>query len=410
MKNDDAVLMKKRWLVLIASCFVTLCIGSLYAWSVFATPMAEYLSSLTGSEIKSLSIVFTVANAVGPITMNSGGFINDKFGPKWTILVGGILFGAGMIGSGFASSVTMLIVTYGLFVGLGVGMIYGTVVSNTVKFFPDKRGMAGGIITACYGGSSILIPPIANLLVRQYQITAAFKILGVIMTVILCLSAFIIIPCPKGFRVGSGEMEFKDRAGTSREFTCWEMLKEPAFYLMISSMICGAFGGLMVISQASQISQKMMMFSTAEATAAVSVLAFFNTAGRLASGSISDRISRTGMLKITFVGSMAGSICLFLCGSGINFLFYLGIALIGFSFGGIMGVYPGFTAARFGSKNNSVNYGIMFIGFAFAGFAGPMAMNTVYSVTATYKIAFVISGILAIIGFVIISCLDRSKN
>ena len=75
-------IMKKRWLILIASCFVTLCVGSLYAWSVFASPMAKYLSEITGKEVTSLAIVFTVANAVGPITMISGGFINDRIGPK----------------------------------------------------------------------------------------------------------------------------------------------------------------------------------------------------------------------------------------------------------------------------------------------------------------------------------------
>ena len=60
-------LMKKRWLILIASCFVTLCVGSLNAWSVFASPMSAYLSELSGKEIASLAIVFTVANSVGPI-------------------------------------------------------------------------------------------------------------------------------------------------------------------------------------------------------------------------------------------------------------------------------------------------------------------------------------------------------
>lgn len=108
-----------RTLVLIASCFVVLCVGSLYAWSVFAGPMAEHLSALTGKEIASLAIVFTVANAVGPVTMISGGAINDRLGPKLVLLVGALLFGLGMIGAGFCRSVAALIVCYGLGVGLG---------------------------------------------------------------------------------------------------------------------------------------------------------------------------------------------------------------------------------------------------------------------------------------------------
>ena len=78
-------LTKKRWIILVASCLINLCIGSLYAWSVFATPMAEYLTMITGNEVKGLAIIFTIANSVGPVTMISGGAINDKLGPKWVI-------------------------------------------------------------------------------------------------------------------------------------------------------------------------------------------------------------------------------------------------------------------------------------------------------------------------------------
>lgn len=77
-------LTSKRWIILIASCFINLCIGSIYAWSVFAAPMAKYLSGITGQNLTpgALAIVFTVANSVGPITMITGGRINDLFGPK----------------------------------------------------------------------------------------------------------------------------------------------------------------------------------------------------------------------------------------------------------------------------------------------------------------------------------------
>ena len=151
-------LTSKRWLILIASCLINLCIGSVYAWSVFAKPEAAWLSSF-GRELTAgdLAIVFTVANSVGPITLISGGFINDKLGPKWVIFSGGLLFGAGMILSGFATALWQLVIFYGLFCGLGIGLVYGCTISNSVKFFPDKRGLIGGIATASYGISSVLI-------------------------------------------------------------------------------------------------------------------------------------------------------------------------------------------------------------------------------------------------------------
>ena len=169
---------KKRWFVFAASCLINLCIGSLYAWSVFATPLAQHLNAVTGSNITSLAIVFTIANAVGPITMIGGGALNRKLGTRNVILIGGVLFGLGMIATGFAQSLGALIVTYGLGVGLGLGMVYGCTISNTVKFFPDKSGLIGGGVTAAYGISSVIVPIVASALMSVVSVTSAFKILG----------------------------------------------------------------------------------------------------------------------------------------------------------------------------------------------------------------------------------------
>ena len=137
-KQLQEKLTRKRWAVLAASCFINLCIGSLYAWSVFAVPMAEHLNIINGTSLTSadLAIVFTVANSVGPITLISGGYINDKIGPKWVIFAGGLLFGAGMLLSSVSKTIPMLIVGYGLGCGLGMGLVYGCTISNSVKFFP----------------------------------------------------------------------------------------------------------------------------------------------------------------------------------------------------------------------------------------------------------------------------------
>lgn len=401
-------LMKKRWLILLASCFVTLCAGSQYAWSVFASPMAEHLSNLTGQEITSLAIVFTVTNSVGPITMIGGGFINDKLGPKLVLLTGGILFGLGMIGSGFATSVGMLIICYGLGVGLGVGMVYGTIVSNAVKFFPDKSGLAGGLTTACYGGSSVLVPIIVTALLKNNEITAVFKMIGVVMMIIICASAFVIQSCPADFKV-EGFTAAKKAQG--KDYSYQEMLTQPIFYLMLLTLTCGAFAGMMIISQASPIAQKMMGFTPAAAAGVVSILALFNMTGRLVAGSLSDRIGAGGTLRITFVCSLIASVLLYFCNESTVVLFYVGLAVIGFSFGAIMGIYPGFTAQQFGRKNNSVNYGIMFIGFALAGLLGPMIMNTLVQMTGRYQPAFLVSVALAALGEVLINIfMAKSKK
>lgn len=398
-------LTKKRWIILIASCFINLCIGSMYAWSVFSAPMAEHLSAITGVAMTAgtLAIVFTVTNSVGPITMITGGKINDTFGPKKVIFVGGLLFGGGMILSGFSTSLTGLILAYGILTGLGIGMVYGCTISNSIKFFPDKRGFVGGVTTACYGFSSVIVPPIANVLINKFGVTAAFKIIGLVFLIIVCVCSFFIDKCPVGF-VPEGWTPPAPKAGASAEShdKDWKgMLKSPTFYVMIIILLCGAFYGLMCTSMASPLAKGMIGMSTAAATSVVSVLALFNTGGRIAAGYLSDKIGRINTLACALVLSIIGLGCLYLCGEGDVAKFYIGIIIVGICFGAFMGVYPGFTADEFGAKNNSVNFGIMFIGFAVSGYFGPTVLKNIYAVDGSYQRAFVVAMILCVVGFVL---------
>lgn len=397
-------LTKKRWIILIASCFINLCIGSMYAWSVFAAPMAKYLSQVTGATLTAgaLAIVFTVTNSVGPITMISGGRINDTFGPKKVIFVGGVLFGGGMILSGFATSLNVLVLAYGIITGLGIGMVYGCTISNSIKFFPDKRGFVGGITTACYGFSSVIVPPVANVLINNFGVTAAFKIIGTTFLIIVCVCSFFIDKCPAGFIPEGWTPPTSNGNKLNQNDKDWKgMLTSPVFYPMILVLLCGAFYGLMCSALASPIAQGMIGMSVAAATTVVSVLALFNTGGRIIAGYVSDKIGRINTLTIAFVFAIIGLICLYFSGQGDVSKFYIGIISVGVSFGAFMGVFPGFTADQFGTKHNSVNYGIMFIGFAISGYFGPTVMKNVYAADHSYQRAFLIAAILCAIGFVL---------
>ena len=388
MKTID----NRRWIVLAASCLVNLCIGSIYAWSVFSAPLAEKLTILLGRPLTAadLAIVFTVANSVGPVTMISGGFINDRFGPRRVILVGGAMFGIGMILSGLAKSVGGLIVSYGLVLGLGLGMAYGATISNCVKFFPDKRGLAGGIATAAYGLSSVIVPPVANALIGSVGIDRTFFILGGVFLAVILVSSFFISAAPAAVAgPRSGKAEGKD----------WRaMLSDPVFYLMLTMLLCGAFSGLMITSQASPMAQRMTGMTPALAATAVSVLALFNVGGRILAGTLSDRFGRVAVLRGAFVVEIAGLGLLWLTGAGEHALFFAGVSLVGLCFGALMGIYPGFTADQFGPAHNSVNYGIMFVGFALAGYFGPTVCRGILSSSGSYSAAFIVASCLAAVG------------
>jgi len=366
--------------------------------------MADYLSGYLGREITSadLAIVYTIANSVGPITMISGGWVNDKFGPKKVVLVGGIMFGLGMIISGFGTSIPFLIVSYGLITGLGLGMAYGSTISTAVKYFPDKRGLIGGIATAVYGLSSVIISPVIGIVVNASNAPFAFKSIGTVFLILLVASSFVIERCPDGFTPdGWVNPEQQQKKAVTKDKNWKEMLKTPVFYLMIFLLTCGAFSGMMVISQAAGIAQQMVGMSAMAASTAVSVLALFNVSGRIVAGYLSDRIGRINTLLLACTFSVGGLLLLYTANTEAVTVFYIGISIVGICFGAFMGIFPGFTVDQFGAKYNSVNYGIMFIGFALAGYFGPSVMRSVYAADGSYQRAFLIAAGLSAVGIVL---------
>lgn len=404
MKTDQ-----KRWVILGAACLINLCLGSIYAWSVFATSMTEYFNQVLHlqTEVGDMAIVYTIANAVGPITMISGGWVNDRLGPKKVIGLGGIMFGGGLIMSGFANSVVFLIVSYGLISGLGLGMAYGSTISTCVKYFPDHRGLIGGITTAVYGMSSVILPPVITVIVNATDASAAFKIIGVAFLIVVVGGTFFMEQCPDGY-VPEGYRAVSDQSHKNEKD--WkEMLRTPAFYIMLLLLTCGAFSGMMVISQASAVAQNMIGMTAISASVAVSVLALFNVAGRILAGYVSDRIGRAQTLMLACGLAVGGLLCLYISGQDTLVSFYTGISLVGIGFGSFMGVYPGFTADRFGVRNNSVNYGIMFIGFALAGYFGPQIMSQIYRNTGAYQSAFLIACVLSVAGIILTMIYRKMK-
>jgi MFS family permease len=291
----------------------------------------------------------------------------------------------------------MLIITYGLGVGLGMSMVYGTVTSHIVKFFPKQRGLAGGFATASYGISSVIIPPLANMLNNNFGVNTTFKLFGIVTFAVIVISSFFLgkLPTEKEKQslqnTESERIQIQDRKWNT-------MLQSPVFYVMLFLLLCGAFSGLMVISQASGVAQNLIGMNAASAAIAVSVLALMNTCGRIIAGFISDKLGMVKTLAGVFIISIIGLILLSFEGNGTIVQFYCGISCVGLAFGSIMGVYPAFTAKQFGPKHNSVNYGIIFCGFALAGFCGPLILSSLTRISGSYQAAFLVGIAFAMCG------------
>ena len=389
-----SALTKKRWVILIFSCLINLCIGSMYAWSSLSAPMAVELG-------QDLSVVFSIANAVSFVAMIIGGFLNDRYGPRWVMFTGGVMFGAGMFLCAFAQDVSHLILSYGLCLGLGMSLVYGCTISNTIKFFPDKRGMVGGMTTAAYGISSVIFAPLADYICKLTNARATFMILGAVFLVVISAGAFVMKTCPQGFLPdGFVPPAAAKRAIIDKKPT--EMLRDPVFYVMLLMLTCGGTFGLMIISGAKGLAMAVGGATPELATLFVSVLCLFNTAGRLVAGTLSDKLGRIKTLTVALVLALVGLSVLYVCTIAPSiWLFAIGVMLIGVCFGTFMGVFPGFCTDRFGQKYNTINYGIMWIGFSAAGLIGPMVLSGVFSATGSYAGAFIAAFAIAAAGLLL---------
>jgi MFS transporter, OFA family, oxalate/formate antiporter len=189
---------------------------------------------------------------------------------------------------------------------------------------------------------------------------------------------------------------------TGVDKTWSQMLSDPMFYVLFVMLVIGAFSGLMIISQASPIAQEVVKVSAAQAALAVSYLALANTFGRAFWGWASDKIGRFPAIIAMYVVAGLATFALTTVGAGSFTMFVFYVMAVGLCFGGIMGTFPALTADTFGAKNNGVNYGIMFCGFALAGWFGPRLAATVKAANnGDYTQAFVIAAFLSILGIVL---------
>ncbi len=368
---------RRRWLYLALFCLINLFAGSYYAWSVLAVAIAERLTRLTGMTVtpSDLAVVFSMASAVNPVAMIAGGWVNDRYGPKFVIAAGGVMIGAGLAAASVARSVAMLTAVYGVIFGLGVGLTYVSTISNAIKFFPDRRGLAGGLVTMAYGLSSMIVPPVAGWLISDFGIEVCLQSIAGAAAAVL-IGAGLLTQKPSDRLTADLGLPAAASGTDSAVNLNWrEMLATRVFWPMLLFFIAGSTGAMMLFSCAASMAQSAVGLSAAAAALAVSVLALSNTAGRFAAGAVSDRIGRVPALFLSLTLAAVGFALLLMTTSGDRMLFFAGLSLIGLCYGGYVGIYPGFTVEQFGPKHHSVNYGIMAAGFSSGGILGPLLVK-----------------------------------
>lgn len=384
--------MKNRWSILVAMFIINLCVGSAYAWSVFQKPLIELFKWSTSET----SLAFSISLFVIPLAMIVGGRVQPTKGPKFLMFTGGIIFSCGIIAAGYTKTLLSLYLTYGMMSGFGIGFIYGTGISNAVKWFPDKRGLAAGLVAAGFALGAVINAPIANMLVLKYGVLTTFQYLGVAYLVVTLISSQFVSAPPAGYSPEGWVAPAVGVGGVSHDKEWTEMVRDPLFYVLWLMYTIACVSGLMIIGHASPIGQEVIKLDAVTAAFAVSMMALANTGGRVLWGISSDKLGQYPTLVTMFVLSAAMMALLNYVGSLVPFV--LVISVIAACFGGFFAIFPSITADLFGAKNLSMNYGILFTSYGVAAFIGPRLAARVKEINnGDYSVAFITAAVLCVL-------------
>jgi OFA family oxalate/formate antiporter-like MFS transporter len=444
-----------RWWVVAGALVIQVSLGAVYIWSVFQTPLKAFYQDWSETQVTLPAQIVLAAFALAVIF---AGRIQDRVGPRVVATVGGIILGAGLILAKFTeafpsgTALLWLIGTFSILGGIGIGAGYVCPIATCVKWFPDKRGLITGLAVAGFGAGAFFFAPLAKALISggAYELLGAklftlpelgvfntFLVLGVIFLVCVVAGAQLLKNPPAGYApAGWIPPQAKAAAGPVKaELSPLEMVRTPAFWLLWVTYFIACSGGLQIIMKASPIWQSVSItglvppilaadFSriAAAGAVAVSIIAIFNSAGRILWGVVSDRIGRKITLIIIFLLSGAALLVLdFLTGFPP---FLVCVSVVGLCFGGFLALYPALTADFFGTKNIGANYGVMFTAYGAGGIVGPYLAASMMRVIdevayeakgatgeivqkiftiGDYQLAFIVAGIACVIAALLVT-------
>ena len=408
----------RAWVVVFAGMCVNLCLGILYAWSIWKAnlvgsaehPAGTAMSGLNEGWVYLTDAQATWAYAICGITfavfMIPGGRLQDKLGPRLGATLGGLSLGAGCIVAGLGRSYVTLITGFGVLGGVGMGLGYAAATPAAVKWFgPQQRGLVAGLVVAGYGAAAIYIAPLAKSLISSYGISGSFIALGVLFSIVIVSAAQLLsMPSDDYQPVSTGKASTATVAAALTQWSASSMLGTWQYYAMVLMFVASAQAGLLVIANAAVILKETtggVGFLAANAWLLASFGGLVNATGRVGTGIYSDKVGRR---RAYLINGLAAVACLLLTPyvmrSGSAPLLFLVIGVAYWQYGGGLSLMPAMTADYFGANDLGIKYGLVFLGWGIA-FLIPRLAGYIRDLTGKLDNAFYLSGLLMLLAVVL---------
>ncbi len=413
-----------RWLVPPAALCIHLCIGEVYAFSVFTKPMSQAIGITAPTPgvdwtVPELGWIFSLAILVLGLSAAFGGKWVERAGPRKAMLVAGVCFSSGLILAGIGVNAHMLglvYLGYGVVGGCGLGIGYISPVSTLIKWFPDRPGLATGTAIMGFGGGAMIGAPLSVLLMKHFAnasgtgVAQTMIVLGVVYFIWMFAGSLIVRIPQDGWKPAGYVVPAVSEGMITRKNVVLEAaLRTPQFYLLWLVLCLNVTAGIGVIGQASLMIQDIFGVTAVAAAGFVGLISLFNMGGRIFWASLSDFIGRKQTYAIFFiVGAVLYAFVPTWGHLHAIVLFVVSFLLIISMYGGGFATVPAYLRDLYGTVNVGAIHGALLTAWSVAGIAGPVLINYIreyeihhgvakadaYSVTMYLMAALLVVGLL----------------
>jgi MFS transporter, OFA family, oxalate/formate antiporter len=377
-----------RWGQLIAGIVCMVMIANLqYGWTLFVSPIKQ----AHGWPVADIQVAFSLFVALETWLTPIGGWLADRLGPKLVIAAGGVLVAVGWILNAYADELWVLYLA-ACITGTGAGAVYATCVGNSVKWFPDRRGLAVGLTAAGFGaGAALTVIPIREV-IAAHGYAAAFFWFGLVQGAVVFVLAWLLrAPASGEIPVTTAPRVIQ----TTQSYAPHQILRSPVFWVLYVMFVLVSASGLMATAQIAliardyNIADTVLLWGGTTLTIALLVDNICNGLARPLFGWISDHIGRENTMAIAFG---LGGISYWLLGSAgtAPWAFVIFAGLIFLTWGEIFSLFPSTCTDTFGPKYATTNLSLLYTAKGVSAFLVPIA-NLIKASTGSWHLVFVLT-------------------
>ncbi len=383
---------------------ILLCLGSVYSWSLFRTPLEQELGMGATESLLPFTVVLVFYAALMPIT----GYHLPHLGTRLTTVVGGVIVGLGYILSSLASHVGTLVLTYGVIGGTGIGIVYGVPILVVSRWFPDRKGLAVGLTIIGFGLSPLVTAPVANQLIGMVGVRPTLRLLGITMMLIIAVIAFAMRLPPRDWHPqGSTVLRTGSTVTTqpSSPFRC------RSFYGLWICYAIGTLVGLSAIGISSSVGEELIAIPPTVAAASLSLFAVCNGISRPLFGWLCDHHRPSHVAIGSYALSFLGCILMINARPGELGTYLVAFCLFWFCLGGWLAMAPTITLHFFDPDRYAQIYGIVFTAYGVGALIGTLVTGRTRDLFGSYNAVFVPLAALTLLGMAVaVTWLKRDRR